>query len=72
MNGWQPIETVPKDGGEVVLGFAGSGDMDFYRWNETLARDANDPEIFGWADRASDPPHQRPTHWMRIEPPDAK
>jgi len=72
MSGWQSIETVPRDGSEVLLGFAGTANMDFYRWygenacDPTLIRDI---EIDGWVDRASDPPHTRPTHWMRIGPP---
>lgn len=70
---WQPIETAPRDGSEVLLGFSGSADMDFYRWNQELADHPDfsgyPAEQCGWADRSSDPPHTMPTHWMRIEPP---
>lgn len=69
MSEWQPIETAPKDGSEVLLGFSDSADMDFYRWNQELANDSQEPEQYGWADRSSDPPHAVPTHWMRVEPP---
>ena len=70
---WRPIETAPKDGSEVLLGFAGNFEMDFYRWNPELADTPGHsdmpPEQRGWADRSSDPPREMPTHWMIIEPP---
>lgn len=69
---WQPIETAPKDGSEVLLS-TGGADMDFYRWNQDLAdmigHVDQPPEQRGWADRCSDPPPEMPTHWMRIDPP---
>ena len=57
---WKSMETAPKDGSEILLGFKGSLDMDFYRWNDGLGE---------WLDRTSDPPHEEPTHWLIIEPP---
>ena len=71
--GWRPIETAPRDGSEVLLGSVGSGNIDFYRWNESIA---NSPmqstmprEQYGWCDRCTDPPSEVPTHWMRVDPP---
>src|SRR3990172_9371333 len=55
MSEWKLIDADAKTGHEVLLGFSGSGDMDFYRWNPDLA-DGQDPEIYCWADRTSDPP----------------
>jgi hypothetical protein len=71
---WQPITLLPanaRNGRELLLGFAGSADMDFYRWHSNLAESNQDPEIYCWADRCSNPPHQRPSHFMLIEPPSA-
>lgn len=60
---WQPIETAPKDGSEIILGIAGASSIDFFRWNT----DCNE-----WLDRTADPPHGPPTHWMpKPEPPNA-
>ena len=66
---WKPIDSDAKTGHEVLLGFAGSLEMDFYRWNPNLAVEGQDPEIFCWSDRTADYPHERPTHYMIIDPP---
>ena len=66
---WKLIDDGAKTGEEVLLGFAGSADMDFYRWNPGLATVGQDPEIHCWADRCSDPPHEKPTHYMIIDGP---
>ncbi len=60
MSNWKPIETAPKDGSEVLLASEGSQEMDFYRWNAAMGE---------WLDRCSDPPHDAPTHWMKLDPP---
>jgi len=71
---WKLIDADARTGEEVLLGFAGSRDMDFYRWNQDLAdtegHNNYPPEQRGWADRCSDPPHEMPTHYMIIEGPD--
>ncbi len=73
---WQPIETAPRDGteillhqagwGRVMLGWRGSSMWHFYdepHWSEALQEDIAD--INGWPDDK-----QGPTHWMPLpEPP---
>ncbi len=70
MTEWQPIETAPKDGTEVLLFFAESGDMRlgaFLPW-----RDSSYPMI--WQDRFNGDAIERPwkeyytcpTHWMPL------
>lgn len=65
-DGWQPIETAPKDGSAIILGYAGShscegfwmGDASRNHWGET-----------GWFDSDSDvlcEHAHKPTHWMPL------
>lgn len=68
-HGWQPIETAPRDGTEILLGYAGShscagywmGDPALNYWNET-----------GWfwtgANVITEHPDS-PTHWQPLPPP---
>lgn len=61
--GWQPIETVPKDGSEILLGHANS------IWIDEWIIDA-EYEVGGYwmmCDQWSDP--EIPTHWMRLPSP---
>lgn len=68
MFSWQPIETAPKDGRNLLLGFAGCADMDFYRWVDDLRGNPERPWE-NWSDCFTDPPNEPPTHWMDITPP---
>lgn len=31
---WQPIETAPKDGSEIIVGEAGTLNIELVRWND--------------------------------------
>ena len=69
---WQPIETAPKDGTFIILGYAGSH-VSEGRWVSDPSR--NHWRETGWfdtdADVLCDHPG-RPTHWMPLpEPPNA-
>ena len=66
-SGWQPIETAPKDGSPVVIGFDPTRDdddglphgVDFMRWMDKAWRDPLTHRL-------------RPTHWMPLPtPPEA-
>ena len=69
--GWKPIETAPKDGSTVILGFAGSHSEEGF-W-------MNDPERnhwgeIGWFSSDADVLCERPaspTHWMPLPSPPA-
>lgn len=52
--GWLPIRTAPKDGSEIIVGTAGSGDVEFCRWF---------PDDGVWLDRGCDD-FEPATHWM--------
>lgn len=69
---WQPIETAPKDGTEIILcdslSYAGYWENDPNYWQE-----------IGWQEADSRQGHfisrhpQSPTHWMPLpEPPEDK
>ena len=68
-NGWLPIETAPKDGSRILLGYEEShseegywqGDPTKNYWGKT-----------GWLAADEDPltTHpSHPTHWMHLPPP---
>ena len=60
MSGWQPIETAPKDGKQVLVGFEGQFGWVFYV-----------ADAFG----SSTGNHMRfakPTHWQPLPDPPAK
>ncbi len=60
---WQPIETAPKDGNDVLV--FGGGDYTVAHWNGEEWRDYGD---IGWAGMCGD--DNQPTHWMPLpEPP---
>lgn len=65
---WQPIETAPKDGNLMILGWAGSkslaANVDLGRWKQAhIAADA-------WASIHGVFFSYQPTHWMPLpEPP---
>lgn len=70
MSNWQPIETAPKTGESIILGFAGSDSGEGYwmKWPER-----NHWGEIGWfyadSDVLCEHPHN-PTHWMPLpEPP---
>lgn len=65
---WQPIETAPKDGSPILLGWVGSG------VSEGLWRDgmANYWNLSGFYFTDDDPLTAKPctpTHWMPLPPP---
>jgi hypothetical protein len=69
MSEWQPIETAPKDGAEILLGFAGEKWIVQGRWvGDYKARDGawwalnNDPTD-AWGGELY------PTHWMPLPSP---
>lgn len=64
---WQPIETAPKDGAEILC--VARGDRDYYGVAQWAERDPDFPRsIAGWFW----PYAIRPTHWMPLpSPPDA-
>ncbi len=56
---WRPIDTAPRDGAMVLLGWAGDVPPEAGAWNEGLGwADAD-----GWYDLAN------PTHWMPLPAP---
>lgn len=56
---WQPIETAPKDGEDVLLWIPSESDFLIAFWRD----DANDWDTQdGWLSMT-------PSHWMRPEPP---
>ncbi len=58
MVGWQPIETAPRDGTPIMLGFAGAGVSSGLWWRG------------GWARGPAEQNDLSPTHWMPLpEPP---
>ena len=81
MNQWQPIETAPKDGQTLLLGYFNKCN----RWRtvrgqyfsqEQINAEWDEPGVPGWyetAENADDPPSCwgiNPTHWMPLpEPP---
>lgn len=56
---WQPIETAPKDGTEILVCRHGCGDRDFVRWYEKEGVWLSSSEDIGY----------EPTHWMNPQPP---
>lgn len=66
---WQPIETAPKDGTRIILGYSGSHSCEGF-WMDDPSR--NYWEDIGWFDSDSDVlcEHPRkPTHWMPLPKP---
>lgn len=57
INGWQPIDTAPRDGTEIIVCQAGTGNVEFVRFYA-------DGEA-AWLDRTCDE-FFHPTHWMPI------
>ena len=65
---WQPIETAPRDGGEVLVCRTYAHNRPEYAvavWNGEEWRDMGD---IGWAGMHGDEGNQ-PTHWMPLPPP---
>jgi hypothetical protein len=60
---WQPIETAPKDGTQILCCWAGSPEMDCLRW--IASREAWCVHSGGWGEaRYRD--DEAPTHWMPL------
>ena len=75
--GWQPIETVPRDGTAVVLCWAIDADGNPIDWTSNMQTAGVFVQVASWrgdigewavyADMISDPIlHFRPTHWMPL------
>ena len=64
MEKWQPIETAPKDGTEVLIGrnYGGSEAYAVASFDGDEWRDVGD---IGWAGMYGD--DNQPTHWMPIQ-----
>ena len=61
---WQPIETAPKAGTEILL-WLEWGEMVIARWKNT------DP-VYPWSNQYNGYPEGRVDYWMPLpEPPDA-
>lgn len=58
--GWQPIATMPKDGSEVIGGWAEFGLVDLIWWSFTETK-------IMWFDRVDG--DGMPTHWMPLPDP---
>jgi len=67
MSEWQPIETAPKDGTQILAFAAGMhGRVDFYGVAQWAESQAAFNSVAGWFW----PFAIRPTHWMSLpEPP---
>lgn len=72
MTEWQPIETAPKDGSCIILGWCGGYDScpGFWMGNPK----ENYWEKVGWYDEADrgavlTAKPMEPTHWMPLPPP---
>jgi hypothetical protein len=66
---WQPIETAPKDGTEVLIFEKGHEfGYDYAIGKFVKPRWAGD-EVGGWSNRNSTTEYNHPTHWQHLEPP---
>lgn len=68
VTGWQPIETAPKDGTEIIIGHDKKGWRTVARWlddGEGFFEVNNDPsDSWGWGS-------MMPTHWQPLPSPPA-
>lgn len=55
--GWMPIESAPKDGTSILIGWAGADLMYVSRW----LRNQN-----GWSHPGTSKPLNHPTHWHQL------
>lgn len=73
--GWQPIETAPKDGTPILVGFENSGSIYIVRWwvnPEPMTWDGLANEEYGWLLAETTKVAFMPTHWMPLPtPPEA-
>ena len=70
VNGWQPIETAPKDGTRLLL--AGGGSVEIGWWKPRDPKRNPDPAVSGdwhWADSYESGPLTSLTHWQHLPPP---
>lgn len=79
MTDWQPIETAPKDGTEILgwcpyHGSAGRGSTWVIRWNEEKHTKKPRPyfDASGWVWGVTDLRKHQPTHWMPLPAPPLK
>lgn len=71
MSEWQPIETAPKDGTEVLVWALWiDPDTDSFGSGSTFHKARIDKWVRGAWWRTKQSPHMQPTHWMPLpEPP---
>ena len=60
MSEWQPIETAPRDGSEIIV--LDDGAVRSAVWSDTINKFTGDGgNVFNWC--------ERPTHWMPLPSP---
>lgn len=73
--GWQPIETAPRDGTEVLICWADIPQMAVAQWDQDYA-EMDFAEGVGWRDGSDygcgGMIGAMPTHWMPLPPPPTK
>lgn len=70
--GWQPIESVPKDGSTVLLSDVSGGDVHSAFWDEVDYNEFRGMAVMGWNFGAAviDDSNYTPVFWMEMpEPP---
>jgi hypothetical protein len=70
LQGWQPIETAPRDGSEI---WAFNGEQARMKWFEADGTEEG-YSLWIWADELScdvDPSPEQPTHWQPLSQPPA-
>lgn len=65
---WQPIETAPRDGTEVILWDVFGVTTAYWGWSDDYAKEIGYIPTW-WATYPGAHNPQTPTHWMPIQPP---
>lgn len=69
MSEWMPIETAPKDGTRVILGFARSHSEEGYWMNDPASNYWGEVGWFGCEDDVLCHRPSKPDAWMPLPPP---